>query len=235
MFRCCGPWLRLHQRFLDYHARRKMLCVSHAIALAFFLYSLPRHRNINAEVSLHKPANVSLPPIYFTADINTTTVIATVDEEFLSVSTSWRTILGWNFSSAAEKRILALMNALIPAYFRIGGTAAEFVIFTDEVEKRKPLRPFKPVHITGKDLDRINRIAENAGWKVLLALSASRRATNGSCDLSNPLRIVKYAADNGYKFGWQLGNGKYIGGPINVTKKLLQSGVKYAFLFLLSS
>ena len=208
MFRRGGPWLRLnHQRFLGCHARRKIICVSYTLALALFLYSLPRQRNIN-KVCIHKPANVSLPPIYFTADINTTTIIATVDEKFLSVSTSWRTILGWNFSPAAEKRIFALKKALFPAYFRIGGTAAEFVIFTDEVEKRKPFRPFKPVHITGEDLDRINRIAENAGWKVLLALSGSWRSANGSWDPSNPLRIVKYAADSGYKFGWELGNGK---------------------------
>lgn len=198
MFRRGGPLLRRrHQRFLGCHARRKLLCVSYTLALALFLYSLPRQRNID-KVCIHKPANVSLPPIYFTADISTTKIIATVDEKFLSVSTSWRTILGWNFSPAAEKRIFALKKALFPAYFRIGGIAAEFVNFTDEVEKRNwPIRPFKPVHITGEDLDRINRIAENAGWKVLLALSVSRRSANGSWDPSNPLRIVKYAADSG--------------------------------------
>ena len=46
------------------------------------------------------------------------------------------------------------------------------------------------MHFGKEDLDRINEIAENAGWQVLFTLSVLRRRKNGSWDPSNPFRIV---------------------------------------------
>ena len=153
-------------------------------------------------------ADVSYPSIKFTANIDTSLVIATVDEKFISVGIPWRALVEWNFTLAAEEQITALTKAVSPAYARIGGTAGDFVIFNDLEKKAKHFRKQTALNINGKDLDRINQIAGKAGWQVLFTLSLLRRSTNGSWDPSNPLRIVKYAADNGYKFGWELGNGK---------------------------
>ena len=153
-------------------------------------------------------ADVSFPRISFTVNIATSLVIATVDEKFISVGIPWRALIEWNFNDIAEKKISALTKALSPSYARVGGTAGDFVVFSDLGEKPKRFLKRTTFNIHGKDLDRINQIAENAGWQVLFALSLLRRSTNGSWDPSNPLRMVKYAADNGYKFAWELGNGK---------------------------
>ena len=166
------------------------------------------HQRDVDKVFPYTAADVSYPSIKFTANIDTSLVIATVDEKFISVGIPWRTLVEWNFTLATEKQITALTKAVSPAYARIGGTAGDFVIFNDLEKKAKHFRKETTFNINGKDLDRINQIAEKAGWQVLFTLSLLRRSTNGSWDPSNPLRIVKYAADNGYKFGWELGNGK---------------------------
>ena len=143
-----------------------------------------------------------------TAEIKTRKEIATVDEKFLSVAMSWKTVVGWNFNVSTEKRIIALTKALSPAYLRLGGKPCNFVNFqSNEGEKSSPFGKLT-IHLSGRDLDKINQIAKNAGWQVLFALSVFRRLMDGSWDSSNPFRIVKYAADKGYKFGWELGNGK---------------------------
>ena len=178
------------------------------------LLNLLVHQRDVDKVFPYKAADVSYPRIRFTVNITTSLAIATVDEKFISVGIPWRTLIAWNFNAMAEEKISALTKALSPAYARIGGTAGDFVLFSDL--GRSKLFLGKPKHfvkqttfnINGEDLDRINQIAEKAGWQVLLALSLLRRSTNGSWDPSNPLRIVKYAADNGYKFAWELGNGK---------------------------
>ena len=98
----------------------------------------------------------------------------------------------------------ALTKALSHGYVRIGGTPSDFVIFESSSSPYGKLT----VHFGKEDLDRINEIAENAGWQVLFTLSVLRRRKNGSWDPSNPFRIVKYIADKGSKFGWELGNGE---------------------------
>ena len=153
-------------------------------------------------------ADTSHPRIRLTVNIATSLVIATVDEKFISVGIPWRTLVEWSFTATVDKQITVLTKALSPAYARIGGTAGDFVLFNDLEKKPENFDKQTTFNINGKDLDRINQIAEKAGWQVLFTLSLLRRSTNGSWDPSNPLRIVKYAADNGYKFGWELGNGE---------------------------
>lgn len=43
----------------------------------------------------------------------------------------------------------------------------------------------------------------------MLILSLLWRLINGLWDLSNFMRIVNYVVDNGYKFVWEFGNGKW--------------------------
>ena len=150
-----------------------------------------------------------LSQIDFTVEIKTSKVIATVDERFLSVCLGWRNRdRSWKFNSTTERRFIALTKALSPAYVRFGGIPGNVVYFQSPDEETRSPYGKKTVLITGEDLDRINQIAENAGWQVLFTLSALRRLENGEWDSRNPFRIVKYVADKGYKFGWELGNGK---------------------------
>lgn len=179
------------------------VAVLESIAIvSYVLVTLPDDNHVNrfSLVNLRR----RLPQIDFTVEVKTSKVLSNVDEKFLSVCLSWRDRDLWRFNSTTEKRLIALTKALSPAYLRIGGIPSDFVIF------QSPSSPYGKltVHIGEDDLDRINEIAKNAGWQVLFTLSVARRLENGSWDPSNPFRIVKYVADKGYQFGWELGNGK---------------------------
>lgn len=201
-------WRRFRLWPCEKHGRRKIVTLL-CIILIVFVYSLSLSWVVNrGNLSTEERQIIDLNAEM--AKIKTSKEIANVDEKFLSVSMSWKTILGWNFNATTEQRIIALTKALSPAYVRIGGLPSNFVNFQFNEEERSSPFGKLTIHITGKDLDRINQIAKNAGWQVVFALSAFRRSMDGSWDPSNSFRIVKYAADKGYKFGWELGNGKGI-------------------------
>ena len=187
--------------------RRKILVVV-VYSVIVVLILLSQHQRDVAKVYSYMAADVSYPLVKFTPNITSSLVIATVDERFISVGIPWATLVEWDFSPAAEKQITILTKALSPAYVRIGGTAADFVNFNDLEKKPKPFQRRTVFEINRKHLDRINQIAEKANWKIVFTLSSLKRSKNGSWDPNNPLRIVRYAADSGYKFGWELGNGK---------------------------
>ena len=178
-----------------------LLCTVVVMVVIYYFLTAPRDVTGILRFSTSK---VPLSRIDFNVKIDMNKAIATVDEKFLSVCLTWRVRDRWKFNSTTEKRLISLTKALSPAYVRIGGTPSDLVIF------QSPRSPYGKltVHITGEDLDRINQIAESAGWQVLFTLSVLRRLENGAWDPSNPFRIVKYVADKEYKFGWELGNGK---------------------------
>ena len=182
-----------------------LLCTI-AIVVAIYFIASPRDvlSDVNGIFRL-STSKTSLTRIVFSAKVNTNDVIASVDERFLSVCLTWRRRDAWKFDSVREKRLITLTKGLAPAYVRIGGTPSDFVIFQSS---SKPYGK-QTVNIGEKDLDRIDEIADNAGWQVLFALSVLKRFNNGSWDSSNPYQIVKYVAEKGYNFGWELGNGEY--------------------------
>ena len=196
------------RRSFRYRRTKSTVLVSVICAIALLVNSLGVYQRDINKVCPYTAADVSYPRIKFTVNIATSFVIATVDEQFISVGIPWRSLVEWNFTTEAEKQITTLTKALSPAYARIGGTAGDFVLFNDLERKPGLFQKKKTFNINNKDLDRINQIAEKAGWQVLFTLSLLERSKNGSWDPSNPLKIVKYAADSGYKFGWELGNGK---------------------------
>ena len=180
-----------------------LLCT---IAIVVAIYFLSSSRDVLSDVSgiWRLSSKTSLTRIVFSAKVNTNDVFATVDERFLSVCLTWRRRDAWKFNSVREKRLITLTKGLAPAYVRIGGTPSDFVIFQSSSKPYGKLT----VNIDENDLDRIDEIAENAGWQVLFTLSVLRRLKSGSWDPSNPYQIVKYVAEKGYKFGWELGNGE---------------------------
>jgi len=178
-----------------------LFCTLTIIVVAIYSVSFPR--GVDKILRFWKSnANPRHSRIDFSAEIDISKVIATVDDKFLSVCLTWRVRDLWKFNSTTEKRLNALTKALSPGFVRIGGIPSDFVIFESSSSPYGKLT----VHVGEEDLDRINEIAENAGWQVLFTLSVLRRCRNGSWDPSNPFRIVKYVAEKGYKFGWELGN-----------------------------
>ena len=153
----------------------------------------------------------TLRKIHATVEINTIEAIRVVDKRFLSVCLTWKNRERWKLNTSRETRLHALTKALSPAYLRIGGTPSNFLQFQLSVDQKR-IKPHDEltIGINEDDLDRLHEIAQNAGLQVLFSLSVFNRLKNGSWDPSNRYEVLKYVADRGYKFGWELGNGKYI-------------------------
>ncbi|XP_022802636.1 heparanase-like [Stylophora pistillata] len=200
---------------------QKVAALSCMIITVMTMYFLIDFRDFSRDdfhteeiASFSSRAKVTMTKI---ANIRKSQEIAKIEEHFISICLTWRTVLEWNFNSTTEKRIIALMRALSPAYVRIGGSASHYVHFQSREEEKS--QPFgkKTLIISGEELDRINRIAESAGFKVIFSLNLLKRFMNSSWDPSNALRIMKYVALKGYKFGWQLGNEPNHLDPFGVT------------------
>lgn len=140
--------------------------------------------------------------------INLNRSVFTVNERFLSVAIDsnvmkhhWQEV---NFTSA---KFFTLANGLSPAFLRIGGTNADFVIYDDSLGLQK-FKNFTNFTITHEDLDIIHMVASKAGWDVIFGLNVLLRQPDGSWNASNAKKIMQYVAEHGYHFGWELGNGK---------------------------
>lgn len=148
--------------------------------------------------------------------IQTNEPIYEVDDRLLSIALDTNLVRNRWHGFQLSERIITLCRGLQPAYLRIGGTAADFLIFDENALKQttradqdgllygKPIQNFT---ITTSDLDLIHEIASKAGWDVVFDLNVLLRTVDGSWNSSNPLKIMHYASDKGYNFSWQLGNG----------------------------
>lgn len=164
-------------------------------------------------------------------EIVTTEAFRVVDKRFLSVAIDTHILeIHWSCFNFSSVRLFTLAKGLQPAYLRIGGSGQDFLFYdgevhemndhnnngwsqescTDEQERNINGREKKGINFTinSDDLDKIHEISEKAGWDIVFGLNLLLRQNDGSWNSSNPLEIMRYAANNGYNFAWELGNGK---------------------------
>ncbi len=140
--------------------------------------------------------------------INLNRSVFTVSEKFLSVAIDSGIMMhNWPHVNFSSERFFNLAKGLSPAFLRIGGTAEDFLIYDDSQELQKP-KNFSNFTVTHHDLDKIHMLSSKAGWDVMFGLNVLLRKQDGSWDASNPKEIMQYVAEQGYHFGWELGNGK---------------------------
>ena len=140
--------------------------------------------------------------------INLDRSVFTVSEKFLSVAIDSGIMMQhWPDVNFTSEKLFNLARGLSPAFLRIGGTAADFLIYDDSQGFQKP-KNFSNFTITHQDLDKIHLLSYKAGWDVMFGLNVLLRKQDGSWDASNPKEIMQYVAEHGYNFGWELGNGK---------------------------
>ena len=140
--------------------------------------------------------------------INLNRSVFTVSERFLSVAIDSNVMKDhWQFVNLTSAKFFTLAKGLSPAFLRIGGTNADFVIYDDSLDFQK-FKNHTNFTITHEDLDIIHMLASKAGWNVLFGLNVLLREPDGSWNASNAKKIMQYVAEHGYHFGWELGNGK---------------------------
>ena len=207
--------LKTTSNWLCSSGRLKILYFSailHSIALvSFVLFQCLQDFENKGSHGFKPTERQTFRKIHAAVEINTIEAIRLVDKRFLSVCLTWKNRERWKLNASREAKLHALTKALAPAYLRIGGTPSNFLQFQFSVEEKR-IKPHDELTIGINEgaLDRLHEIAQNAGVQVLFSLSVFSRPKNGSSDPSNRYEVLKYVADRGYKFGWELGNGKYI-------------------------
>lgn len=140
--------------------------------------------------------------------INLEHSVFTVSEKFLSVAIDASMMRNhWPHINFTSEKFYTLARGLSPAFLRVGGTSADFLIYDDSSGYNK----FKNVTnftITHEDLDKIHLLSSKANWNVMFGLNVLLRQKDRSWNASNPKQIMQYVAESDYHFGWELGNGK---------------------------
>ncbi|KAK6174423.1 hypothetical protein SNE40_017702 [Patella caerulea] len=116
----------------------------------------------------------------------------------------------FDFNSA---KMLALAKEFGPSYLRVGGTDADYMVFTrnnNARHKRFILGPSTSGHpnfyIMASDWDKLNHFVQTVGWDLIYDLNIAPRK-NGKWDPTNTIDLLKYTAEKGYKvYGLELGN-----------------------------
>ena len=172
---------------------------------AFLIFSLPSFKAqhiAELERDEYIEQNVS---------INLNQSIFTVSEKFLSVTLDANVMRDhWDKVNFTSEKFFTLAKGLSSAFLRIGGTSEDFLIYDDSQLGSQKFKNFTNFTITHEDLDKIHLLASKAGWDVMFGLNVLLREEDGSWNASNAKKIMQYVAENGYHFGWELGNGKVI-------------------------
>lgn len=142
-----------------------------------------------------------------TVSINLNQSIFTVSEKFLSVTLDAGVMRNhWEKVNFTSEKFFTLARGLSPAFLRVGGTSEDFLIYDDSQLGSQKFKNFTNFTITHEDLVKIHLLASKAGWDVMFGLNVLLREEDGSWNASNAKKIMQYIAENGYHFGWELGN-----------------------------
>ncbi|CAH1782773.1 unnamed protein product [Owenia fusiformis] len=155
-----------------------------------------------------------------------------VSDEFLSVGLESEGAV--KLLPDSSPKLLALTRGLSPAYLRIGGTSADFLIF-DNTRTDREVYPFrrndvldvddifdddvlfesrafankKKVHknytMTGDCFDAIYKFSKQSGYKMLFDLNVLLRK-GANWDPTNAKMLFDHVQARGYDIDWQLGN-----------------------------
>jgi heparanase 1 len=162
--------------------------------------------------------------------INTGSPVNTVSREYISFAIDSSQVVGgkwWNPKASGtetgsgtvhapvfnfnQPRLDTLVQALAPAYLRIGGSEADKIYYA--MQDRSDFQTNAPTGyksvMTAKQWDDINAFASRNGLQLVFTLNTgpAARKADGSWDGTNATELLKYTTEHGYKVAlWELGN-----------------------------
>lgn len=111
--------------------------------------------------------------------------------------------------SLRNQRLIELVSYLYPAYLRVGGTAADRLIFKsknhDNNESCFQTETSDTFIMTDDEWEEINEFCQKTGFKLVFDLNVLVRNESGwiTC---NAKKLLDYSARRHYDIDWQLGN-----------------------------
>ncbi|KAK7496731.1 hypothetical protein BaRGS_00011940, partial [Batillaria attramentaria] len=105
-----------------------------------------------------------------------------------------------SFFKGRSNALHTLARALSPCYLRIGGTAADTLIFNAPAQGDN-------FTLTAHDWDRVHRLTQFGHWDLIFDLNVMLRHDNDKWDPTNARQLLRYSDDHGYNIAcFQLGN-----------------------------
>lgn len=127
-----------------------------------------------------------------------------VNEKFLSVALDCSNIEG-RFSdfNLTDPYLTKLVNHLAPMYFRVGGTYADRIVFS---QSENVGLGESDITFLASDYLKVHQFTQNAGVRLIFDLNSLLRNEDGSWNSENAEEMIKFSSDNGLELDWELGN-----------------------------
>lgn len=153
-----------------------------------------------------------------------------VSKKFLSIAIDTQFVFKYDLNKLIESEVFMKMaRGLHPAYLRIGGTAADLVVFDTTTEDMKTASNFSnlaameelswrtdesvcinqewPVlHLSVPQWLSINTLARDAKLNLIFDLNVLTRTASGKWDPTNALKLIQFSHEHNLSLDWQLGN-----------------------------
>ncbi|KAJ1524818.1 hypothetical protein ONE63_009688 [Megalurothrips usitatus] len=156
--------------------------------------------------------------------------VCEVSENFLSVGIDTKFIFEREIKKLMESPIfMTSLKGLHPAHLRIGGTAADMVLFEENIHEISNLnhlgdlsrlgnlswneeeqncyfQSWPVLWMSGEKWLTLNSMAREANMNLLFDLNVLLRRPSGKWDPTNALKLIKFSQKNNLTLDWQLGN-----------------------------
>ena len=167
--------------------------------------------------------------------IDTSKIIAQVDERYLSVALGMIN-KNWKQLDLNNQRVINMAKALTPAFVRLGGTGADLATFNDsETQDSNEINKFrnpkdslskhkarevngcedlnlklqkvrKNFTITKDDWMDLNVFAQKVNWTLLFDVNVILKRSDGCWDSSNYQKLLEFSSNLRYgPIAWELG------------------------------
>ncbi|KAK7093461.1 heparanase-like [Littorina saxatilis] len=174
------------------------------------------HFSVNNEKgrgrTLPKKDNSLVTPVV--VNINFQQSLGTITSHFVGVTIDTGAVEhNWATLDFSSKKVQTLARALVPTFFRLGGTSADAMTYVldtgrDHSDHSTIMAPAKPgFNMTAEQWVTINEFVQTVGWDFIFDFNALKRNADGSWNPDNARQLLQFSADRNYTIaGFEMGN-----------------------------
>ncbi|KAK7093463.1 heparanase-like [Littorina saxatilis] len=162
--------------------------------------------------TLSKKDNSLATPVV--VQINFQQSLSTINSHFIGVTIDAGAVRqNWATLDFSSKKVQTLARALVPTFFRLGGTSADAMTYVldtgrDHSDHSTIMTPAKPgFNMTAEQWVTINEFVQTVGWDFIFDFNALKRNADGSWNPDNARQLLQFSADRNYTIaGFEMGN-----------------------------
>ncbi|KAK7089400.1 heparanase-like [Littorina saxatilis] len=154
-----------------------------------------------------------------TVTVNLQQAVNRIGSHFVGVTIDSQQIrYNWNSFGFGSTKVQNMARALSPSYFRLGGSAADYMTFDPTNQKGHKGENLQggqvycsnfttQFYMSVDQWDILNKFLQAVGWDFIMDLNALQRNADGSWNPANARQLLQYSASKNYKIAaFELGN-----------------------------